>query len=123
MAIRGWGHFKRANPPQVGPVQRLIPSADRAELETAAAALLGYHLAGRRTQDELLGEVLAAWAEFEGLTHQRAQRVLEEGPRRGGRAEPEVDRGVEATSDRHLVAWRRWLDQPAPHAPSGLGEP
>jgi hypothetical protein len=98
--------------------------ADRAELERAAAALLGYYLAGRQTQDELLGEVLAAWTEYERLTHQRAQRVLEEGPRRGGRVEPETEVRVQAARERYLLAWRRWLDRQAPSSSSpGPGGP
>lgn len=57
--------------------------ADPAELEAAAGALLGYYLAGRRTDDQLLGEVQAAWAESEGLTHEQLQRGLERGVRGG----------------------------------------
>jgi hypothetical protein len=80
------------------------PGADPAELEAAAAALLGYYLAGRQTQDELPGEVLAAWAEHEDLTHQQAQRVLEEGPRRRSRAGPEFEAREQAARDRYLLA-------------------
>jgi hypothetical protein len=39
----------------------------RAELEAAAAALIGYSLAGRRSDDQLLLGVQAAWAEREEL--------------------------------------------------------
>jgi hypothetical protein len=91
--------------------------ADRAELEAAADALLGYYLAGRRTDDELLGEVQAAWGEYEALTHERAQRVLQEGPRRG-RPRPDHEERVQAARDRYLLAWRRWLDRQAPRASS-----
>lgn len=92
--------------------------ADRAELEAAAAALLGYYLAGRRTEDELLAEVQAAWAEYEGLAHERLQGGLEPG-RRGRRAEPQADRREQVASDRYLGAWRRWLDQRARQGTAG----
>jgi hypothetical protein len=42
------------------------PGADPGEVEAAAGALLGYYLGGRRTDDELLGEVEAAWAGIRG---------------------------------------------------------
>lgn len=96
--------------------------ADRAELEAAAGALLGYYLAGRRTDDQLLAQVQAAWAESEGLTHEQMQRGLERGVR-GGRPEPEDELRERAAGDRYLLAWRRWLDQQAPHASPGLGGP
>jgi hypothetical protein len=95
--------------------------ADPAELAAAAGALLGYYLAGRQTQDELLGEVQSAWAESEALTYRQAQRGLEEGLRRG-RPEPDHEVRVQAARDRYLLAWRRWLDEQAPQASSpGLG--
>ena len=97
-------------------------SADRAELEAAAGALVGYYLAGRRTDDELLGEVLAAWAEYEELNQQQVQLLVERGRRgrRGG--EPELDLRVQAACDRYLAAWRRWLDQQARLGAAGGGE-
>jgi hypothetical protein len=96
-------------------------SADRAELEAAAGALVGYYLAGRRTDDELLGEVLAAWAEYEDLTQQQVQLVVERG-RRGRRGESELDLREQAACDWYLVAWRRWLDQRAQLGTTGAGE-
>jgi hypothetical protein len=36
-------------------------TADGADLEAAADALLGCHLGGRQTDDALLAEILAAW--------------------------------------------------------------
>jgi hypothetical protein len=83
----------------------------------AVEALLGYYLADRRTDDGLLGEVLALWAEHEELTEQAAQRALERGVVRGGggaRAGARQDRTV---LERYLLAWRRWLDQQAQRAP------
>ena len=44
-----------------------LPRVKRAEVEAATDALLAYYLADRRTDDELLREVLAEWAEWEEL--------------------------------------------------------
>jgi hypothetical protein len=87
--------------------------ADRAELEAAAAALIGYSLAGRRTDDQLLREVQAAWAECEELHEQQLQRGLERGRRRRRRDLAETEPRTQAANDRYLVAWRRWFDQQA----------
>jgi len=85
--------------------------ADPEELAAAAAALVGYYLAGRRTDDELLGEVEAAWAEHEDLAEQQRQRAVERRPPGRRRAEPTGDHREQAATDRYLVAWRRWLDR------------
>jgi hypothetical protein len=87
--------------------------ADLGEVEAAAGALLGYYLAGRRTDDELLGEVEAAWAEYEELTEQELERAMDR--RRFGRrrAGPMVDERVQAAADRYRAAWRRSFDQRA----------
>jgi hypothetical protein len=71
--------------------------ADPAELPAAVAALLGYYLAGRQTQDELLREVMAAWADYESLTDEQMQRYLEHG-RRGARPEPEAEQRQQAAA-------------------------
>lgn len=87
------------------------PGADPGELEAAAGVLLGYYLAGRWTDDELLGEVEAAWAEYEELTEQELERDMD-GKRVGRRrAGPRVDERVQAAADRYRAAWRRWFDQ------------
>ncbi len=87
--------------------------ADRAELEAAAAALIGYYLAGRRSDDQLLREVQAAWAECEELHEQQLQRDLER-KRRGRRRDlAEAERRLQAATDRYLVAWRHWFDRQA----------
>jgi hypothetical protein len=52
------------------------PGANRAELEAAADALLAHSLAGRRTDDELLGAVLALWAEHEGSMVHGDERLV-----------------------------------------------
>jgi hypothetical protein len=53
------------------------PGADPGEVEAAGGALLGYYLGGRRTDDELLGEVEAAWAGYEELTEQQLERAMD----------------------------------------------
>jgi len=95
--------------------------ADRAELEAAAGALIGYYVTGRQTDDELLGEVQTAWAEYEGLIHERLLRGLERGRRGRRRVDPEVDLREQAAIDRYLVAWRRWLDRRARPGTAGEG--
>jgi hypothetical protein len=92
--------------------------ADSKELAAAAAALVGYHLAERRTDDELLREVEAAWAEHEDLAEQRRQRGVERGRRGRRSAAPTIERREQAATDRYLVAWRRWLDRQAQHGAS-----
>jgi hypothetical protein len=87
--------------------------ADRAELEAAAAALIGYYLAGRRTEDQLLRGVHAAWAECEELHEQQLQRNLERGRRGRRRDLAEAEPRMQAATERYLVAWRRWFDRQA----------
>jgi hypothetical protein len=85
--------------------------ADPGEVEAAVGALLGYYLGGRRTDDALLGEVEAVWAEYEELTEQQLQRAMDRkrfGRRRAG---PVVDERVQAAADRYRTAWRRWFDR------------
>jgi hypothetical protein len=87
--------------------------ADPGELEAATGELVGFYLAGRRTDDELLAKVEVAWAEYEELTEQQFEHAMG-GKRLGrGRAEPAVDERVQAAADRYRVAWRRWLDRQA----------
>jgi hypothetical protein len=98
--------------------------ADREEFAAAAAALVGYYLAGRRTDDELLGEVEAAWAEHEDLAEQWRQRAVGGGTPARRRAEPTVERREQVVTDRYLVAWRRWFDRQAQQgARVGLTDP
>jgi hypothetical protein len=84
--------------------------ADPGELAAAAGALLGYSLAGRRTDDELLAPVEVAWAEYEELTEQQREPAMGRGRRH---AEPAVDERVQAAADRYRVAWRRWFERQA----------
>lgn len=86
--------------------------ADLTELEAAAGALVGYYLAGRRTDDALLGEVEAAWAEYEELMDQQVERAMQRRLSRR-RPAPMVEERVQAATDRYRAAWRRWFDRPA----------
>lgn len=94
--------------------------ADPAELEAAAAALIGYYLAGRHSDDALLGEIEAAWVEHEELLEwQRPGARRHRGRRRRAEALA-YGRALEAATDRYLAAWRRWLDRPTrPRGPAG----
>jgi hypothetical protein len=84
--------------------------ADPGELEAAAGALLGFYLAGRRTDDELLAQVEAAWAESEELTEQLVERSRDRKRVGRSRADPTVEERVQVAADRYLVAWRRWFE-------------
>lgn len=85
-------------------------TADRAELEAAADALLAYHLGGRQTDDALLAEIQAAWVAYEAVGAERRDRAL---GRVGGGRPPrrELDRQGRAAMDRYLAGWRGWLDR------------
>jgi hypothetical protein len=90
-----------------------VSGANRTELEAVADALIGYYLAGRRTDDAPLAEALAVWAEWEELHEQALQRIAGRGLLPGRRA-PRVPAGDEqAVMQRYLEAWRRWLDRQA----------
>lgn len=92
--------------------------ADPGELQAALDALLGYYLAGRRTDDKLLARVEAAWTDYEELTEQLLEGVTERGLSRRGRRERRVDEQLgeelHAAADRYRVAWRQWLDRRDP---------
>jgi hypothetical protein len=92
-------------------------ASDRAELEVAAGALLVYHLGGRQTDEVLLGQIQAAWVEYEALQQEVQQRLLQAGRSRQAvraaftRQEREgLSRQMQATMDRYLAGWRSWLD-------------
>jgi hypothetical protein len=83
------------------------------ELEMATSTLVGFYLAGRRTDDELLAQVEVAWADYEELTQQQLERAVDRKRLGRGRGEPMVDERVQAAADRYRAAWRRWLDRQA----------
>jgi hypothetical protein len=85
-------------------------TADRADLEAAADALLAYHLGGRQTDDALLAEIQAAWVAYETVGAERRDRALRRVA--GGRPpRRELDRQGRAAMDRYLAGWRGWLDR------------
>jgi hypothetical protein len=85
-------------------------TADRAELEAAADALVAYHLGGRQTDDALLAEIQAAWVAYEAVGAERRDRAL--GRVAGSRPlRRELDRQGRAAMDRYLSGWRGWLDR------------
>jgi hypothetical protein len=96
-----------------------VGAAGRAELEAATGALLAYHLRGRQTDDALLGEIQAAWLEYEALRQELQERLLLQAGRgkQAMRAELSrqervgLHRQERATMDRYLAGWRRWLDR------------
>jgi hypothetical protein len=98
-------------------------ASDRAELEAAAGALLAYHLSGRQTDDVLLGQIQAAWVEYEALQQEVQERLLQAGrSKQAVRAaftrqqRVELARQQRAAMDRYLAGWRGWLDR---HAEQG----
>jgi hypothetical protein len=102
--------------------RRGLPRVDRAELEAAADALIGYYLACRRTDDALLREALAVWDEWDELLEQTwawGSRGMLRG-RRAARAAHRAEGEDQARMERYVAAWRRWLDRQAGHgAPAG----
>ena len=95
-----------------------VRGASPDELEIALGALLGYYLAGRQTDDELLGQVVVAWDEYEDLFEQLVDRARQR--RRPDRhpADPSVEERVRAAADRYRGGWRRWFDRRAERGPA-----
>jgi cephalosporin-C deacetylase-like acetyl esterase len=87
-----------------------VPPVTRAELEAAADALIAYYLADRRTDDPLLREVLAVWAEWEEALEQARGRSFG-GVLRSRRAARAAEAEAQARLESYLAAWRRWLDR------------
>jgi hypothetical protein len=75
-------------------------------------------VAGRRTDDELLDEVEAAWVELEELTQQGLEQARGRKRPGRGRADPSVEERVRAAADRYRAAWRRWFDRQAERGPA-----
>jgi hypothetical protein len=96
--------------------------ASRAELEAATDALLGWYLAGRRSDDELLGEVMAAWAAWEELDQQALEALRGHGLLGAGRAAGHRKGVKDSLRQRYVLAWRRWLEGQPPQG-STPGQP
>jgi len=100
-----------------------VGGADPDELAAAAGVLLGYYLAGRRTDDALLAQVEAAWVEYEELTEQGRERAIDRKRSGRWRADATVEERLEAAADRYRTAWRRWFDWRAQQgASAGSGD-
>jgi hypothetical protein len=107
-----------------GPRSGPAAASHRAELEATAGALLAYQLDGRQTDDGLIGQIQAAWAEYEAFRQEQQQRLLLQAGRgkRAVRAEftrqerEGLGRQMQVAMDRYLAGWRGWLDR---HAEQG----
>jgi hypothetical protein len=77
-------------------------TADQAELEAAAGALLAYHLGGRQTDDALLGQIQAAWVEYEAIGAERKDQMLGQVARGEPPSRKEVSRQERVARDRYL---------------------
>jgi hypothetical protein len=93
--------------------------ADPGELDAAVAALIRYYLAGRRTDDKLLAQVEAAWAEHEELFEQLVERAGDRKRVGRGRRDATVEERAQAAADRYRAAWRRWFDGQARQGAAG----
>ncbi len=85
----------------------------RAELAAAAGALLAYHLGGRQTDDALLGEIQAAWVEYEALGEQRMDQRFGRVARGVPPLPKEISDQERAAMDRYVAGWRAWFDRHA----------
>ena len=85
----------------------------RAELVAAAGALLAYHLGGRQTDDALLGEIQAAWVEYEALGEQRMDQRFGRVARGVPPLPKEISDQERAAMDRYVAGWRAWFDRHA----------
>jgi hypothetical protein len=84
----------------------------RGEFELTAAALLGFYVAGRHTDDRLLQATQAAYAEVEAISEAMLDRA--HGQDRSTSAQRREDRERHAAATRRYVeAWLRWLDHQA----------
>ena len=98
--------------PQTGELPRPV---SRAEFELAAAALVGFYVAGRHTDDSLLQATQVAYGEVEAISDAMLDRV--QGKDRSPSVQRREDRELHAAATRRYVeAWLRWLDHQA--APS-----
>ena len=68
---------------------------------------------GRRSDDELLGVVLAVWTEHWDSMADTHERLIQQGIT-GRRAQDRaIAAEVQAWRERYRLTWRRWFDQQA----------
>ena len=97
---------------RAGELPRLVT---RAEFELAADALVRFYVAGRQTDDALLREIEAAYAEVEAAS----EAMLDRMHGKAGSASAQRNRDRErhlAANRRYVEAWLRWLDHQAGQA-------
>jgi hypothetical protein len=87
----------------------------RAEFELAADALLRFYVSGRHTDDALLREIEAAYAEVDAASETMLDRMHDKAGSASAQHKQDRERHV-AANRRYAEAWLRWLDQQA--APS-----
>jgi hypothetical protein len=87
----------------------------RAEFELAADALLRFYVSGRHTDDALLREIEAAYAEVDAASEAMLDRMHSEAGSASAQHKQDRERHV-AANRRYVEAWLRWLDHQA--APS-----
>ena len=84
----------------------------RAEFELAADTLLRFYVSGRHTDDALLGEIEAAYAEVDAASEAMLEWM--HGEAGSASAQPKQDRERHVAANRRYVeAWLRWLDHQA----------
>jgi hypothetical protein len=81
----------------------------RAEFELAAGALLRFYVSGRQTDDQLLREIEAAYAEVDATTEAMLDRTRDAD---GSSSAQQRERHAGANR-RYVEAWLRWLDHQA----------
>jgi hypothetical protein len=87
----------------------------RAEFELAADALLRFYVSDRQTDDALLREIEAAYAEVDAASETMLDRMHDKAGSASAQHKQDRERHV-AANRRYAEAWLRWLDQQA--APS-----
>lgn len=84
------------------------PGLEFSHHDVDADALTGYYLRGRRTDDPLLVDVLARWADYEDLNEQIMGQVIDRGLS-GVRAGTALHGQLPTLGRHYLEAWQAWL--------------
>jgi hypothetical protein len=84
----------------------------RAEFERAADVLLRLYVSGRHTNDALLREIEAAYAEVDAASEAMLDRMHGEAGSASAQRKQGRERHV-AANRRYVEAWLRWLDHQA----------
>jgi hypothetical protein len=84
----------------------------RAEFELAADALVRFYVSGRQTDDALLREIEAVYAEVDAASEAMLDRMRGEAGSASAQRKQDRERHV-AANRRYVEAWLRWLDHQA----------